>query len=188
MMETENSVKEAEDPAPGSSPERDEKPQEEEADGAVEEKSEEKKEDGNDDDDASMSSTQSDDSDSATPPSTDPELLLIKATAWKDKGNNFFKEKDYEKASRSYRRGTSTLKPLNKGNTGDEQVRALLVSLQTNLSMMCFKLNKNKQCVQVASNVLKIDGKNVKALYRRAVGKGILSFAICYMWVLGRTF
>jgi hypothetical protein len=186
MMETENSVKEAEDPAPGSSPEQDEKPQEDEADGAVEGKNEDGND--NDDDDASMSSTQSADSDSATPPSTDPELLLIKATALKDEGNHFFKEKDYEKASRSYRRGTSTLKPLNKGNTGDEQVRALLVSLQTNLSMMCFKLNKNKQCVQVASNVLKIDGKNVKALYRRAVGKGILSFAICYMWVLGRTF
>jgi hypothetical protein len=182
-METENSVKEAEDPAPGSSPEQDEKPQEVVADGAVDEK-----EDGNDDDDASMSSAQSDDSDSATPTSKDPEWLLIKANTLKDEGNKFFKEKDYEKASRCYRRGTSTIKPLNKGNTGDEQVKALLVSLQTNLSMMCFKQNKNTQCVQVASNVLKIDGKNVKAFYRRALGKDTLSFSICYMLVLGRTF
>eukprot|EP00980_Cylindrotheca_fusiformis_P002185 scaffold499_cov120-Cylindrotheca_fusiformis.AAC.8 len=122
-------------------------------------------------DDGSTSSTQSDDSDSATPPATDPELLLIKATALKEEGNTFFKAKEYEKASRSYRRGTNTLKALNKGNKGDEQVRALLVSLQTNLSMMCFKLDKHKQSVQVASSVLKIDDKNVKALYRRAVGK-----------------
>jgi len=118
---------------------------------------------------SSVSSTASDDSDADTAPVKDPELLLIKATTLKDEGNNHFKDKDYEKAARCYRRGTSTLKPLNKGNTGDEQVKALLMSLQTNLSMMFFKLNKHKQSVQVATSVLKIDGDNVKARYRRAV-------------------
>lgn len=160
MGESEDPVKEVE-----------ESPQLKEVEGAMTKMEAENENGEANDDDASMCSTQSDDSDSATPPSTDPELLLIKATALKDEGNNFFKEKDYEKASRSYRRGTNTLKPLNKGNKGDEQVRALLVSLQTNLSMMCFKLEKHKQSVQVASSVLKIDENNVKAMYRRAVGK-----------------
>jgi hypothetical protein len=73
--------------------------------------------------------------------------------------------------SRCYRRGTSTLKPLNKANTGDLQVKSLLVSLQSNLSMMYFKLNKYKQSAVVASSVLKIENKNVKALYRRAAGE-----------------
>ena len=98
-----------------------------------------------------------------------PELLLIKANTLKEEGNNFFKEKEFEKASRAYRRGTNTLKPLNRGNTGDDQVKALLVSLQTNLSMMCLKLGKAKQSAQVASSALDIDPSNVKALYRRAV-------------------
>lgn len=71
--------------------------------------------------------------------------------------------------SRCYRRGTSELKPLNKANTGDPQVKSLLVSLQSNLSMMYFKLNKYKQSAVVASSVLKIEANNVKALYRRAV-------------------
>ena len=92
-----------------------------------------------------------DDSDKDTAPSKDPELLLIKASNYKDEGNNYFKEKDYEKASRSYRRGTNALKTLNVGNTGDEQVKTLLISLQTNLSMMFFKLNKHKQSAQVAT-------------------------------------
>lgn len=111
------------------------------------------------------------DSDKDTAPSKDPELLLIKASNYKEEGNNYFKEKDYEKASRSYRRGTNALKTLNVGNTGDEQVKTLLISLQTNLSMMFFKLNKHKQSAQVATSALKIDGANVKARYRRALAR-----------------
>jgi len=121
-------------------------------------------------DDDSVSTTDDDESSDADfSPRDDPELLLIKATTLKEDGNAYFKGKEFEKASRSYRRGTNTLKPLNRGNAGDEQVKALLVSLQTNLSMMCFKLGKHKQSAQVASAVLEIEGGNVKALYRRAL-------------------
>jgi tetratricopeptide (TPR) repeat protein len=125
--------------------------------------------DDDDDDDKSTSTTKSDDSDKDSSPTIDPEALLIKATMLKDEGNTFFKEQDFEKASRSYRRGANALKPLNKGNTGDEQVKALLISLQTNLSMMCFKMNRHKQSLDVATSVLGIDRTNVKARYRRAV-------------------
>ncbi len=110
-------------------------------------------------------------SDADFSPKEDPELLLIKANALKEEGNNYFKDKEYEKASRSYRRGTNALKPLNRGNTGDEQVKSLLVTLQTNLSMMCLKIGKPKQSVQVASAALEIDANNVKALFRRAVAR-----------------
>jgi tetratricopeptide (TPR) repeat protein len=61
------------------------------------------------------------------------------------------------------------LKPLNKNNTGDDQVKALYISLQNNLSMVCFKQNKLKLSLDVASQALKVDPANVKALYRRAV-------------------
>lgn len=123
-------------------------------------------------DSASVSSTETDNSDSDdldTEKTKDPELLLIKATNLKDEGNSYFKSQDYEKALRCYRRGTSALKSLNKANTGDPQVKSLLVSLQSNLSMMYFKVNKYKQSAVVASSVLKIEADNVKALYRRAV-------------------
>ncbi|CAJ1947471.1 unnamed protein product [Cylindrotheca closterium] len=126
-----------------------------------------------DENSASVSSTESDNSDTydmdTSEAKKDPELLLIKATRLKEEGNTYFKAQDYEKALRSYRRGTSTLKPLNKANTGDPQVKSLLVSLQSNLSMMYFKLNKYKESAVVASSVLKIENNNVKAFYRRAV-------------------
>jgi len=128
--------------------------------------------DDDDDDSSSTTSTKSSmDEDSKKIPSEDPELLLIKANTLKEEGNNFFKEKEFEKASRAYRRGTNTLKPLNRGNMGDDQVKALLVNLQTNLSMMCLKLGKAKQSVDVATSALAIDPANVKALYRRAIAR-----------------
>lgn len=102
----------------------------------------------------------------------DPEILLIKAQTLKEEGNEYFtKEKDYEKASRSYRRGVNAIKGLNKANSGDDQVKALLLSLQTNLSMMSFKLQKYKQSETVATNALAIDPKHVKSLYRRAAAR-----------------
>ena len=126
-------------------------------------------EDLDDDDDDDISSTDSDDSDVDNAPKKDPEILLIKAAALKEEGNNHFKEKDFDKAARAYRRGVNTLKPLNKRNTGDEQVKSLLLSLQTNLSMMLFKQDNYKQSLQVAANALRIDKSNVKARYRQAV-------------------
>lgn len=121
------------------------------------------------DDELSLTDDEDGSSDIDTAPQKDPELVLIKANSLKEEGNSFFKEKEFEKASRAYRRGVNALKPLNKGNTGDEQVKTLLVSLQTNLSMMCLKLGKAKQSAQVATSALEIDANNVKALYRRAV-------------------
>jgi hypothetical protein len=54
------------------------------------------------DDDDDLSDTISDtDSDKDTSPKVDPEILLIKATALKEEGNNFFKENDFDKAGRS---------------------------------------------------------------------------------------
>ena len=99
----------------------------------------------------------------------DPTEIITQALIHKDEGNNSFKSGDLTKASRSYRKGTSLLKPLNSDNLGDEQVKELLVNLQTNLSMVCFKQEKYQQSKEIASKVLSIKSDNVKALYRRAV-------------------
>ena len=103
-------------------------------------------------------------------PEIDPIELISQALLHKDEGNNLFKAGNLIKASRSYRKGTSILKPLNQQNdSSNEQVKLLLISLQTNLSMVCFKQNKYQQSKDVASKVLLVDQLNVKALYRRAV-------------------
>ena len=99
----------------------------------------------------------------------DPTEIITQALIHKDEGNNSFKSGDLTKASRSYRKGTSLLKPLNSDNLGDEQVKELLVNLQTNLSMVCFKQEKYQQSKEIASKALSIKSDNVKALYRRAV-------------------
>ena len=94
--------------------------------------------------------------------------LLAQAVTQKDKGNAFFKDGNLDKAARAYRKGTSLVKPLNKANSGDEQVKVLLISLQNNLSMVMFKQEKYKLSRDVATKVLQMEDTNVKALYRRA--------------------
>lgn len=97
------------------------------------------------------------------------DLLLIKATGLKEEGNKEFKEGDLDKAARAYRRGVNALKKLNRNNCGEEQVKALLVTLHTNLSTVSFKNSKFRVSAEVATQALNIDETNVKALYRRAV-------------------
>ena len=97
------------------------------------------------------------------------EQLLIDATNQKEEGNNHFKAEELEKAAISYRRGVNCIKKLNKNNTGNEQVQGLLVTLQTNFSMVRFKQRKYRVSAELAGRALLIDRTNVKALYRRAV-------------------
>jgi len=117
----------------------------------------------------SISTSSDDDSDAAFSPTEDPMDIIVNATTAKENGNDHFKTGDLESAKTSYRKGANLLKPLNKNNTGDEQVKALLVTLQNNLSMVFFKQGKIKLSRDVASKSLQIDSTNVKALYRRAV-------------------
>eukprot|EP00560_Eucampia_antarctica_P009425 CAMPEP_0197828222 /NCGR_PEP_ID=MMETSP1437-20131217/4853_1 /TAXON_ID=49252 ORGANISM="Eucampia antarctica, Strain CCMP1452" /NCGR_SAMPLE_ID=MMETSP1437 /ASSEMBLY_ACC=CAM_ASM_001096 /LENGTH=553 /DNA_ID=CAMNT_0043429387 /DNA_START=49 /DNA_END=1707 /DNA_ORIENTATION=- len=98
----------------------------------------------------------------------DPTTLILRAVTHKEEGNDAFKNGDYNSACRAYRKGTNLIKGLNEGNTGDEQVKALLVNLQTNLSMTCLKQNKPKLSRDVASKALLIQQDHVKALFRRA--------------------
>lgn len=125
--------------------------------------------DGDDEiEDGSTDDDDDDEEDKDTPPA-DPTVAIVEAMTQKEEGNAAFKEGDFTAAVRSYRKGTTLLKPFNKNNTGDEQVKSLLLTLQTNLSMVCFKQDKHKMSRDVASKALEIDPINVKALYRRAV-------------------
>ncbi|KAL3772210.1 hypothetical protein ACHAW5_009357 [Stephanodiscus triporus] len=110
----------------------------------------------------------SDDEDDDDPP-PDPTDALLSAMSHKESGNEHFKSGKYADAARSYRRGTNVLKNFNHDNAGDEQVKSILITLQTNLSMVTYKQEKYRVSRDVASKVLDIDPNNVKALYRRAV-------------------
>ena len=118
---------------------------------------------------ADISEEGSDNNEGNKTPPLDPDEALLQAMNHKEEGNNYFKTGDLISASRSYRHGTTLLKNLNQGNTGDDQVKQLIISLQTNLSMVCFKQKKHKMSRDVASKALEVDTQNVKALYRRAV-------------------
>jgi tetratricopeptide (TPR) repeat protein len=97
------------------------------------------------------------------------DVLLLKAMGLKEEGNTEFKEGNLEKASRAYRRSVNVLKKLNQRNSGDAQVKSLLVTLYTNLSTVSFKHSKYRVSIEVATKALHIEPHNVKALYRRAV-------------------
>ena len=75
--------------------------------------------------------------------------------------------KEYDKAIRSYRRGTVSLKGLNNSNTGDDQVKTLLLGLQNNMAMIYAKQEKYKQALDVTKKALEVDSENLKALFRK---------------------
>ena len=100
---------------------------------------------------------------------TSPEDALLSAVSHKVSGNDYFKAGDWDNAVRSYRRGTNALKHFNQQNSGDEQIKSLLITLQTNLSMVTYKQEKYKMSRDLANKALIIDDTNVKALYRRAM-------------------
>jgi len=99
----------------------------------------------------------------------DPMKIIAQAIQHKEEGNEFFKTGDLTKASRSYRKGTSILQKHIPNSSQEEQIKALLISLQTNLSMVSYKLDKFQQSRDVANKVLELDSSNIKALYRRAL-------------------
>ena len=91
---------------------------------------------------------------------------ITRALTLKEEGNAHFKSGEYNRAVRSYRRGASALK---NHDTTEDQVKALLLSLQTNLSLVCLKQGKAAMSRDVATKALELDEKHVKALYRRGV-------------------
>lgn len=99
---------------------------------------------------------------------TDPTERLVLATTYKEEGNAYFQSGKLDHALRLYRRGTATLKGISNLEE-DEQVKSLLILLQTNLSMVCWKQQKYDLSKNVATQALDLESNNVKALYRRGM-------------------
>ena len=109
------------------------------------------------------------DGEDAQEESMDREAALLHALSHKETGNAHFSSQNLIEASRSYRKGISLLKPFNVANTGEDQIKALLVTMNTNLSTVCYKQQKYKLARDAAGKALEMEGTNVKALYRRAL-------------------
>lgn len=101
----------------------------------------------------------------------DASEALLLALQHKETGNKHFSATELIEASRCYRKGISLLKPFNQANSGDEQIQSLLVTMHTNMSMVCYKQSKLKLAKDAAGKALEIDASNVKALYRRALAQ-----------------
>lgn len=109
----------------------------------------------------------------------------------KDKGNDFFKLKNFKKALKHYKKGISALDDFFKSTKSSdnkdgmlddstdsenddikheptENDEKLFVTLQSNAGMMCLKLKENKNALDHASEGLRYDGNHMKCLTRKA--------------------
>lgn len=147
----------------------------------VEDKEDNGEKDKDDDSDSGKESVASDESsfhasdyenDSGYDPDKDVSELVSTATEYKETGNDYYKRGDLVRASRSYKKGVSILKPLqsDEKHCQDETVKSLIVTLSNNLSMLCLQQGKPKLSVDVAAKAIAMDDTNAKSYYRRAMG------------------
>lgn len=91
----------------------------------------------------------------------------------REKGNEAFAAKDFEKALREYKKGTETIKNLPKvlaAVVTDEQkkvLREFQVKLGNNALLMCIKMKQYKEGLQFVEMVLSADPKNPKGIFRK---------------------
>ena len=91
-----------------------------------------------------------------------PELKLAAAQEQKEKGNEFFKNKNYNKAVISYQEAIKIADSI------DEQ-RNIQLSCYLNIANCYLQQKKWKECLYVTAKALEIDSNSSKALYRRGI-------------------
>ncbi|KAJ6680391.1 PEPTIDYL-PROLYL CIS-TRANS ISOMERASE [Salix purpurea] len=87
----------------------------------------------------------------------------------KEEGNAWFKAGKYERASRRYEQAAKFIE-YDSSFTDEEkqQSKVLKISCKLNNAACKLKLKDYKEAEKLCSKVLELDGRNVKALYRRA--------------------
>jgi AH receptor-interacting protein len=102
---------------------------------------------------------------------TDEEKLAI-LPKFREDGNKYYCECDYEKAVSSYSKGLSAIESLMlKEKPGDVDWKKLAeMKKPFLLNLAQVKLNQGEyyECIKFTDEVLKLDPENVKALFRRA--------------------
>jgi len=91
----------------------------------------------------------------------------------KDLGNTFFKDKEFAKALKKYKKALRYIEYLRDelGTTEEDEeskIRTVQVPITLNTSLMHFKLKDYENAQKMAQSVIEVDDKNPKAYYRRA--------------------
>nr|GME18553.1 Peptidyl-prolyl cis-trans isomerase FKBP65 [Ipomoea batatas] len=87
----------------------------------------------------------------------------------KEQGNSWFKAGKYERASKRYEKAASFIEYDSSFNDEEkQQTKVLKVACKLNNAACKLKLKDYENAVTLCTEVLEIDPRNVKALYRRA--------------------
>lgn len=98
------------------------------------------------------------------------EEKTAEGTKLKDSGNKHFQEKNFESALKDYLEACE----ITEGNPANE---ALFVACKSNAAQACISLQRYADAVLHASEAIKTDPHNVKALYRRGLARNHLGLA-----------
>jgi tetratricopeptide (TPR) repeat protein len=96
---------------------------------------------------------------------------LVNACEHKEAGNGLFASGDTEGALGEWKAALALAAPLNESNSGEEQTRALIATLHSNVAMGHSKLGRPREAIAAASAALEVDPAHIKSLYRRGVAR-----------------
>ena len=96
---------------------------------------------------------------------------LSRANGYKDAGNSAFKRNEFAEAGKRYQEGIVILTNFKKNpeNSSSDEVISTLISLHGNNAMVLIKLENWNAAIISATEVLKAESSNIKALFRRGV-------------------
>lgn len=95
------------------------------------------------------------------------EEKFTEGTKFKESGNKHFQEKNYEAALHDYNEASDILE-------GNKIYEALYITCKVNSAQACISLGRHADAVNHATEAIKLDKNNVKALYRRGVARNHL--------------
>lgn len=92
--------------------------------------------------------------------------LIEEATKKKDSGNRYFKDKNYEQAAKLYKRALKILEMWEHTEEDAAKCKDLLIALGNNVANVQQRLKQYTEARQSSLEVLQLDGRNIKAMYR----------------------
>ncbi|KNA12343.1 hypothetical protein SOVF_126030 [Spinacia oleracea] len=111
----------------------------------------------------------------------DPEMAMEYVFYLKEEGNSLFKKNDFSDALLNYQKAIKCFCVIICGVSEDFHLRGisielkeLIISLHLNVAACALKLNEFSLAIISCSLVLEIDGRNVKALFRRGLALATL--------------
>lgn len=92
--------------------------------------------------------------------------LIAEAHKKKESGNRYFQEQNYEQAAKLYKRALKLLETWEHSDEDAPACKALLIALGNNVGNVQFRLKQYTEARSSSLEVLMLDDRNVKAMYR----------------------